>query len=218
MQVAQQLFENGYITYHRSDSPRLSEDAVLLLRSLIRRLYGREFLPEKPFSYKAKGGAQDAHEAIRPTNLTPEGAPDALRAKLSPQQLKLYTLIWKRTLACQMAPAVWDTQSVTFVNESGTKFKTSGKVLKFEGWRKVYNAEAEEKEENVLPLLSEGEILQAKLKLLEEKTKPPSRYTEGSIVKWMEKTGVGRPSTYASTVRTLKKRGNKRYRGEKSQS
>ena len=106
-----------------------------------------------------------------------------------------------------MAPAIWDTQSVTFVNESGTKFKASGKVLKFEGWRKVYNAEAEEKEEGILPSLSEGEILQAKLKLLEEKTKPPSRYTEGSIVKWMEKTGVGRPSTYASTVKTLKKRG-----------
>jgi len=207
MQVAQQLFENGYITYHRSDSPRLSEDAVLLLRSLIKRLYGKDFLPEKPFSYKAKDGAQDAHEAIRPTKLTPEGAPDVLREKLTPQQLKLYTLIWKRTLACQMAPAVWDTQNVVFTNELGTKFKASGKILRFDGWRRVYNAEAEEGDEGILPSLSEGETLQAKLKLLEEKTKPPSRYTEGSIVKWMEKTGVGRPSTYAVTIRTLKKRG-----------
>jgi DNA topoisomerase-1 len=207
MQVAQQLFENGYITYHRSDSPRLSEDAVSKLRSLIDELYSRDYLPEKPYVYKAKGDAQDAHEAIRPTNLTPQGAPEALKDKLTPQQLKLYTLVWKRALACQMSPAVWNTQTVVLQNGLGTKFTAKGKVLVFEGWRKVYNAEVDEDGEGILPDLQVGELLPAKLSLKEDKTKPPSRYSEGSIVKWMEKTGVGRPSTYASTVKTLKKRG-----------
>ena len=206
MQVAQQLFENGYITYHRSDSPRLSEEAVGFLRSLIPRLYGREYLPEKPHSYKAKSGAQDAHEAIRPTKLTPEGSPEALKDKLTPQQLKLYSLIWKRTLASQMKEAVWNVQTVVLQNGLGTKFTAKGKTLVFEGWRKVYDAEVEEDGEGILPDLQAGELLRAEVGLKEDKTKPPSRYSEGSIVKWMEKTGVGRPSTYASTVKTLKKR------------
>ena len=207
MKVAQELFENGYITYHRSDSPRLSEDAVLMLRNLVNQLYGKEYLPEKPYVYKAKGDAQDAHEAIRPTRLTPEGAPDALKDKLTPQQLKLYTLIWKRAVACQMSPAVWNTQTVVLQNDLGTNFTAKGKTLVFEGWRKVYNAEVDEDGEGLLPDLQVGELLPARVKLKEDKTKPPSRYSEGSIVKWMEKTGVGRPSTYASTVKTLKKRG-----------
>ncbi len=207
MKIAQELFENGYITYHRSDSPRLSEDAVLMLRNLINQLYGKEYLPEKPYIYKAKGDAQDAHEAIRPTNLTPQGAPEVLRGRLTPQQLKLYTLIWKRAVACQMSPAVWNTQTVVLQNDLGTKFTAKGKALVFEGWRRVYNAEVDEEGEGILPDLQAGEFLRAEVKLKEDKTKPPSRYSEGSIVKWMEKTGVGRPSTYASTVKTLKKRG-----------
>ena len=206
MKVAQELFENGYITYHRSDSPRLSEEAVGSLRSLIPRLFGKDYLPAKPFTYKAKEGAQDAHEAIRPTKLTPEGAPENLKDKLTPQQLKLYTLIWKRTLASQMKEAVWNTQTVVFQNDRGVKFTAKGKTLVFEGWRKVYDAEVEEDGEGILPELKVGEKLPAKLRLREDKTKPPSRYTEGSLVKWMEKTGVGRPSTYASTVKTLKAR------------
>jgi len=206
MKVAQELFENGYITYHRSDSPRLSEEAVGFLRSLIPRLFGKDYLPAKPFTYKAKEGAQDAHEAIRPTKLTPEGAPENLKDKLTPQQLKLYTLIWKRTLASQMKEAVWNTQTVVFQNDRGVKFTAKGKTLVFEGWRKVYDAEVEEDGEGILPELKVGEKLPAKLRLREDKTKPPSRYTEGSLVKWMEKTGVGRPSTYASTVKTLKAR------------
>jgi len=207
MKVAQELFENGYITYHRSDSPRLSEEAVSMLRNLINQLYGKDYLPEKPYVYKAKGGAQDAHEAIRPTNLTPQGVPEALKNKLTPQQLKLYTLIWKRAVACQMSPAIWNTQSVVLQNDLRIKFTAKGKTLVFEGWRKVYSAEVEEDGERILPDLQVGEVLPAKVKLKEDKTKPPSRYSEGSIVKWMEKTGVGRPSTYASTVKTLKKRG-----------
>ncbi|ADU97704.1 DNA topoisomerase I (plasmid) [Thermovibrio ammonificans HB-1] len=206
MKVAQELFENGYITYHRSDSPRLSEEAVGFLRNLIPRLFGKDYLPAKPFVYKAKEGAQDAHEAIRPTKLTPEGAPENLKDRLTPQQLKLYTLIWKRTLASQMKEAVWNTQTVVLQNDRGVKFTAKGKTLVFEGWRKVYDAEVEEDGEGILPELRVGEKLPAKLRLKEDKTKPPARYTEGSLVKWLEKTGVGRPSTYASTVKTLKAR------------
>ena len=206
MRVAQELFENGFITYHRSDSPRLSEEAVGFLRSLIPRLYGKEYLPERPYTYKAKEGAQDAHEAIRPTRLTPEGSPENLKGELSPQQLKLYTLIWKRTLASQMKEAVWNTQTVVLQNSRGVKFTAKGKTLVFEGWRKVYDAEVEEDGEGILPGLKVGENFPAKLRLKKDETKPPPRYTEGSLVKWMEKTGVGRPSTYASTVKTLKAR------------
>ena len=205
MKIAQELFENGYITYHRSDSPRLSRDAILMLRSLISRIYGKEYLPEEPYIYKPKKEAQDAHEAIRPTRLTPEGIPEALKNKLTPQQWKLYDLVWKRAVASQMSPAVWDVQVVVLQNDLGTNFVAKGKTLVFEGWRKVYGEAINE--EGLLPDLRVGELLFAKLNLKEDKTKPPPRYSEGSIVKWMEKTGVGRPSTYASTVKTLKKRG-----------
>jgi DNA topoisomerase-1 len=228
MKIAQQLFENGFITYHRTDSPRLSTEAVQKIRKLIQVKCGEEYLPERAIEYKAKESAQDAHEAIRPVLLDLTGSSEKLRNKLNSAQWQLYSLIWRRTIMSQMKPAEWDYQKVVFENEEGVKFYAKGKVLIFEGWRKMQKSERleeglleellQDKQENqqedeqeeknmILPHLEKGEILRGNVSLKQKETRPPQRYSEATIVKWMEKTGVGRPSTYASTVKILKTRG-----------
>ncbi len=198
MRIAQRLYEQGYITYHRTDSPRLSEQAVKMIRDFIGTNFGKEYLPKKPRIYKAKGMVQDAHEAIRPTNmeLTPQ------QVELDEQSRKLYDLIWKRSLACQMASAIWEDVHV-ILKANGYELHAKGKSIVFDGWRKIYGYD-----EEVLPELEIGEELEAKdVQLLEKETQPPPRYTESTLIRTLEKLGIGRPSTYAVIVSTLKKRG-----------
>jgi DNA topoisomerase-1 len=190
MSVAQKLFEQGIITYHRTESERISEEGIKKLLKAVEKFFGNG----KRRQYKAKG--YDAHECIRPTD--PELTPERLKGI----ERKVYELIWKRSLASQMEDAVWEEVEVVVENEFGTKFKAKGRRLVEEGWRKLFPEKDKEIGE-----FKEGEEFTAKPKLLELKTKPPERYTEAGIVKWMEKTGVGRPSTFAQVVATLKKRG-----------
>ena len=217
MATAQKLYEGidigegsvGLITYMRTDSVALSSQAVQETREVITGLYGKEYTLAKPrvFENKAKN-AQEAHEAIRPTY--PAKTPAEVKKYLSSDQFKLYELIWKRTIACQMAEALLDQTSVEIGAGTGYTFRATGTVVRFPGFMKLYiegiDDESEEKE-GVLPPLSEGELLQL-LELLPEQhfTQPPPRYSEASLVKTLEEYGIGRPSTYASIMNTLLER------------
>ena len=213
MSIAQQLYEGveitgqgsvGLITYMRTDSLRLSEDALAAARDFIIGRYGAEYYPDKPRRFKTKAGAQDAHEAIRPTdvNLTPE----LVRKDLTQEQYRLYRLIWGRFTACQMANAVYDNVSVD-VASAGHTFRANYSELKFPGYTAVYEeAKDEESDElkNPLPSLSEGEILRLeKMQKEQQFTQPPARYTEATLIRAMEEKGIGRPSTYAPTISTI---------------
>jgi DNA topoisomerase-1 len=224
MQIAQQLYEGielggervGLITYMRTDSLNLAERAIQQAREVIARLYGPEHVPVKPKRHKSKAkNAQEAHEAIRPTDLTRK--PEDLAKYLDPDQLKLYDLVWKRTLACQMKPAeVERTRIEVTVEESGTKtvFGASGKRIVFPGFLRVYvegsddpDAELEDREK-ILPPLDVGDELRLQdLVVNDHETRPPARYTEASLVERLESEGVGRPSTYASIIGTIQDRG-----------
>lgn len=213
MSIAQQLYEGvdiegegtvGLITYMRTDSLRLSQEATDAARSFIAARYGERYVPEKTRVYKTKGNAQDAHEAIRPTNL--HLTPEEIHKSLTSDQLKLYRLIWSRFLACQMANAIYDTVSID-VTCSTHLFRASHQSLKFAGFTAVYVESKDEGEEALgspLPDLSEGEEVK---KRSEEKaqhfTQPPARFTEASLIKMLEELGIGRPSTYAPTVSTI---------------
>ncbi|MCD8050872.1 MAG: type I DNA topoisomerase [Clostridiales bacterium] len=216
MSIAQQLYEGvdiegegavGLITYMRTDSLRLSVEATDSARSFIRARYGAAYVPANTRVYKAKANAQDAHEAIRPTNV--ELAPDVARKSLTSDQYKLYKLIWSRFLACQMSNAVFDTVSIDVT--SGTHlFRASHQSMKFSGFTAVYVESKEEGEEAVgspLPDLAEGETVR---KTAEDKaqhfTQPPPRFTEATLIKLLEERGIGRPSTYAPTVSTIQDR------------
>ncbi|MDD5568409.1 MAG: type I DNA topoisomerase [Candidatus Omnitrophica bacterium] len=217
MLVAQQLYEGidlgadnpvGLITYMRTDSPRVAPEAIKEVREYIARSFGKEYLPEKPNSYKVKKLAQEAHEAIRPTFVSRH--PASLKNFLTPDQQKLYELIYNRFVASQMTPAVYSVTSV--VIEAGQyKFNASGSLLAFGGFMAVYNKTEEEDEadnnkpkKNVIPVLEKGDILELlKLSPSQHFTKPPARFSDSSLVKALEEEGIGRPSTYAPIIYTL---------------
>ncbi len=224
MGLAQRLYEGiemgkegavGLITYMRTDSTRVSDDAVKDARDFIAERYGREFLPAGPNIYKSKKDAQDAHEAIRPTSMA--FAPDVIERHLVEDEMKLYRLIWNRFVASQMMPALYD-QTTIDVSASGKNgvdytFRATGSVLKFEGFLKVYQEgkdQSDEEDEELkhrLPLVTEGEILRLKAIRPEQHfTEPPPRYNEATLVKRLEADGVGRPSTYASILSTIQER------------
>lgn len=206
MQVAQMLYENGFITYMRTDSTNLSEEALRGARALIESEFGKEFAHPEPRIYKTKvKNAQEAHEAIRPAG-EEFAHPDAVRARLGTEAFKLYDLIWKRTLACQMKDAA-GTRVVVQIDLEDARFRASGKTIDFPGFLRAYvegfddpDAELAE-QERILPKLSEGEVIETKdLEALEHTTQPPPRYTEGSLIKELERLGIGRPSTWATIV------------------
>ena len=213
MSIAQQLYEGididgegtvGLITYMRTDSLRLSDEALAAARGFIHSRYGAQYYPEKTRTFKTKGSAQDAHEAIRPSdvNLVPE----EIKKSLTAEQYKLYKLIWSRFLACQMANAVYDSLSID-VENSGYIFRASHSSLKFSGFTAVYEeGKDEENEERTSPLpdLKEGEPLTGKkLDKGQHFTQPPARYSEASLIRALEEKGIGRPSTYAPTISTI---------------
>jgi len=245
MQVAQKLYEGleikgqgsvGLITYMRTDAPRLANEALAEIRGWLAKEYGDAFVPEKPNLYRSKKGAQEAHEAIRPTAI--ERTPQSLRPFLSDEQFKLYDLIWKRAVASQATPAEFD-QTAVDIQSGRLGLRASGSVLRFPGWLKVYGRdEDDEAEEGRLPELEEGwqltvaappepvadgrpgamrpEAEEAPAEAPEEApksvrpeqhfTQPPPRYTDASLVKALEDENIGRPSTYATIVGSITKR------------
>ncbi len=208
MQVAQQLYEGvnlkgigprGLVTYIRTDSVRVSSQAVAAASSYIRDTYGAEYVGNNVFTNKNKA-MQDAHEAIRPSDVTLE--PEKIKDSLTQDQYKLYDLIWKRFVASRMAAAEFDTMQV-LINNGRYQFKASGARMTFDGWKKVYKTANPEGEVNI-PKIAEGEVLDLKRLIKEQKfTQPPARYTEASLVKEMEEKNIGRPSTYASIISVL---------------
>ncbi|MBD5560867.1 MAG: type I DNA topoisomerase [Clostridia bacterium] len=211
MMLAQRLYEglpleggvsSGLITYMRTDSTRISSEAQEEARSFIRERFGDDYVPEKPNTYRAKKNAQDAHEAIRPTSVA--NTPDRVRAFLTPDQHKLYTMIYNRFLASQMSEARYKTLAYV-IDAGGQTFKAAGSALEFSGHLAAY--ESEKNEENMLPMLGEGTVLKlVKLDPKQSFTQPPARYTEASLVKFLEEQGIGRPSTYATIISTIQDR------------
>lgn len=207
MRVAQSLFEGvnvpgkgltGLITYMRTDSLRLAPEAISAIRSTVLSRWGENYLPEKPNLFASSGRSQDAHEAIRPTD--PSLAPEGLREVLSPEQFRLYDMIWKRTVASQMAPARID-NTVLEALSGPYGLRQKGAVVRFDGWGKIWPIDS--KDDLISPAI-EGESLSVEDVLTERKeTKPPARFSEASLIKTLEDEGVGRPSTYASIVETL---------------
>lgn len=209
MILAQDLFESGLITYHRTDSTRVSEQAIKGIRELIMREFSEEFLPKKPRIYKSKNTQADAHEAIRITNFTNlEGQKKLLEEKnLTQEHFQLLKLIYERTLASQMEDAIFERTNIMF-DIGGYNFLASGSVILFKGYKAIYDIEDEEEEINTIPTFKTGEENNIEKIDIEEKfTKPPSRYTEASLVKKLEELGIGRPSTYATIIKTIKERG-----------
>ena len=223
MMIAQRLYEGidlgdegtvGLITYMRTDSPQVSNDALVEVRELISKNYGKEFLPESPNTYKSKKTAQEAHEAIRPTSVARH--PDEIKKYLQEDEYKVYKLIWQRFVASQMNPAVFDqtTVEIDAKNVDSTyRFRVTGSVLKFEGFLKVYEESKDAKDEedealkHKLPALVEGQKLTLKgLNPEQHFTEPPPRYNEASLVKELEERGIGRPSTYAAIIGTIQER------------
>jgi DNA topoisomerase-1 len=209
MQVAQSLYETGHITYMRTDSTHLATVAIEAARRLVASQYGKQYLPEKPRSYQTKvKNAQEAHEAIRPAG-HPFDFPEALRSELSPDQFKLYDLIWKRTIASQMADARG--RRITITAQLGAAlFQVSGKTIDFPGYLRAYVEGSDDPEgeltdqEEVLPSVVAGEVLTCReLQPKSHTTKPPSRYSEASLTRALEEMGIGRPSTYASIIDTI---------------
>ena len=225
MQIAQKLYQGieidgetiGLITYMRTDGTNLSKDAVSAFRDYIKEEIGNEYLPENSLNYSGKKAknAQEAHEAIRPTDIII--TPRSVKKYLSPDQNKLYDLIWSRALSSQMESAKFDRNTITISSDDNdTICKASGSVLKFDGFLKVYSNPSKDEDESILPAMSKGPInIEA---LLDEQhfTQPPPRYSEASLVKKLEELGIGRPSTYASIISTIANRGyaevlNKRF-------
>ncbi len=222
MQVAQQLYEGielgsegavGLITYMRTDSVRVSDTAIDAARDFVRSKHGDDYLPAKPnvYSSKKKSKVQDAHEAVRPSE--PSRTPESVKAFLSPEQLKLYRLIWQRFVASQMNPAVYDTTTIDFLVEEDYLFRATGSVVKFDGYHAIYHEAKEEEEEATLddmspvPALDKGDEAKVKeIKPNQHFTDPPPRFSEASLVKELEGQGIGRPSTYSSIIKTLKDR------------
>jgi len=223
MMLAQRLYEGvevgkdtvGLITYMRTDSTRIADDAIADVRHFITERWGREFVPDSPNTYKSKKDAQDAHEAIRPTSMA--YTPEMVERYLAVDEMKVYRLIWNRFVASQMVPALYD-QTTIDVSARGNNgmdytFRATGSVLKFEGFLKIYQEgkdQADEEDEEMkhrLPAVSEGERLRFRaIKPEQHFTEPPPRYNEATLVKRLEADGVGRPSTYASILSTIQER------------
>lgn len=209
MKIAQELYEGvdvegvgavGLITYMRTDSLRISDEAKAAAEKYIRTVWGQNYLPDKPRVYKSKKNAQDAHEAIRPS--MPEFSPQRVKSSLTADQYKLYNLIWNRFMASQMANAVLDTVSVD-IEANGCIFRASGHSVKFDGFMILYN-DSDDDSEKMLPELAEGDILElVSLDGNQHFTQPPPRFTEASLIKTLEENGIGRPSTYAPTITTI---------------
>ena len=213
MMVAQQLYEGvslgrsgsvGLITYMRTDSTRISASAQNEASEFIEKEFGKEYCLTSKRAVKNADGAQDAHEAIRPSSVL--RTPDSIASYLTKDQLKLYTLIWSRFVASQMTAAVYDTVQVD-LEQNNHVFKANGSTIKFAGYQKVYQDNAEAKKGNVLPEMQVGDEVQlAKLNPEQHFTQPPARYSEATLIKTLEEIGVGRPSTYAPTIETIQKR------------
>jgi len=219
MRIAQQLYEGialgeqgsvGLITYMRTDSVNLAEDALHEIRRLIGERFGADQMPAQPARYKTKSkNAQEAHEAIRPTSAF--NTPERVKPFLTPEQFKLYEMIWKRTIACQMIPALLDTVSVDLAAGDAGVFRATGSTVRDPGFMRVYREDVDEPtgedDERRLPPLEEGErIPLADIAAEQHFTEPPPRYSEASLVKTLEEYGIGRPSTYASIISTLQER------------
>ena len=204
MTVAQRLYEAGHITYMRTDSTNLSKDAVDAARTYIGKEFGAKYLPKDPLSYSSKEGAQEAHEAIRPSDVSAK--PGTLTG-LETDAERLYDLIWRQFLACQMTDAEYTSTSLT-VAAADFELRTRGRILRFDGFTRVMSVAGKEKEDLVLPDVAVGEILS--LVALDPKqhfTKPVARFSEASLVRELEKRGIGRPSTYAAIISTIQDRG-----------
>ncbi|MGO1692671.1 MAG: type I DNA topoisomerase [Marinobacter sp.] len=217
MMLAQRLYEAGYITYMRTDSTNLSQDAISGCRDYIRDQFGSRYLPENPKVYGSKEGAQEAHEAIRPTEATRQAS---AISGLEKDAEKLYELIWRQFVACQMSEAEFLSTSIVVAN-GDYELRTRGRIIKFDGFLKVAPQSAKKEEDISLPDIKVGEALSLeKLEPTQHFTKPAPRFTEASLVKELEKQGIGRPSTYASIISTIQDRGyvrlqNRRFYAEK---
>lgn len=217
MMLAQRLYEAGYITYMRTDSTNLSQDAINSCREFINKQFGQKYLPDSPRVYGSKEGAQEAHEAIRPTEV---GRRPSDISGLEKDAEKLYDLIWRQFIACQMADAEFLSTSVVVAN-GDYELRTRGRIIKFEGFLKAAPQSAKKDEDVALPDIKVGEDLDlVRLDPTQHFTKPAPRYTEASLVKELEKQGIGRPSTYASIISTIQDRGyvrlqNRRFYAEK---
>ncbi len=225
MQIAQKLYQGieiegetvGLITYMRTDGTNISKEAVSDFRNFIKNIYGNEYLPKDPLNYSGKKAknAQEAHEAIRPTDIV--NSPDKVKKYLSPDQHKVYDLIWSRALSSQMQSAQFDRNTITITSDDKeTVLKTNGSVVKFDGYLKIYKDPKKEDGESILPKMSKGPV--NIIKVIDEQhfTQPPPRYSEASLVKKLEELGIGRPSTYASIISVISTRGyvetfNKRF-------
>ena len=216
MQIAQRLYQGieidgetvGLITYIRTDGANVSKDAVPLFRDYIKKEYGDEYLPKEPLNYSGKKAknAQEAHEAIRPTDII--RSPDKIKKYLSPDQNKLYDLIWSKALSSQMESAKFDRNTITInSNDGGTICKASGSVIKFDGFLKVFKDKKKDDSDKILPEVSKGSVNIEELIDEEHFTQPPPRYSEASLVKKLEELGIGRPSTYASIISVISTRG-----------
>ncbi len=216
MMVAQQLYEGitlgkqgtvGLITYMRTDSTRIADTAKAEAAAFIEDTYGKEFSRHDHRKIKNAQGAQDAHEAVRPTSVL--RTPDELKQYLDKDQLKLYTLIWSRFVASQMTPAILDTMKVT-LEQNGVIFIANGSKIKFKGFMQVYvegRDDGKEEKENILPELEEGDVVQSvDIEPKQHFTQPPARFSEATLIRALEENGVGRPSTYAPTLDTIQRR------------
>lgn len=214
MTLAQRLYEAGYITYMRTDSTHLSEDALTMCREYIGKKFGKRYLPEEPLRYSARAGAQEAHEAIRPTEVS-TSATDLQNMERDAE--RLYALIWQHFVACQMPPAQY-LSSLISVAAGDFELRTKGRIMQFDGYMRVLPTK---EEDVVLPAVEVGETLALqKLDPVQHFTKPSPRYTEASLVKELEKRGIGRPSTYAAIISTIQERGyvnveNRRFYAQK---
>lgn len=218
MRAAQSLYENGYITYMRTDSVTLSKEAIFAARDCVKSSFGSEYLADSPKQYATtSAGAQEAHECIRPAGSTFRNPAD-LAGVLPADQLKLYTLIWQRTLASQMADATGFTATVKLDALAGSfgtaNFQASGTVIEFAGFMKVFGGFSEDEQSKALPPMANGDVLKAlQVSADGHETQPPARYTEASLVKTLEAKEIGRPSTYASIISTIIDRGYVYERG-----
>ena len=217
MMMAQRLYEAGHITYMRTDSTNLSQDALNMVRGYIGDSFGEKYLPKAPNQYSSKENSQEAHEAIRPSdvNMVAEQLKD-----MEADAQKLYQLIWRQFVACQMTPAKYDSTTLT-VKAGDYQLRAKGRTLRFDGWTKVMPALRKGDEDRTLPFVEIGSDLDLQQLLPSQHfTKPPARYSEASLVKELEKRGIGRPSTYASIISTIQDRGyvrveNRRFYAEK---
>ena len=217
MMLAQRLYEAGYITYMRTDSTNLSKEAVEACREYIDSEFGKKYLPEQPISYSSKEGAQEAHEAIRPSDVNTKATQ---LSNMERDAERLYLLIWQQFVACQMTPAEYTSTTVT-VAASGYELRARGRVVRFDGFTKVLPVQSKKEDDGILPDVKVGDDLGLnEVQPSQHFTKPTARYTEAALVKELEKRGIGRPSTYASIISTIQDRGyvqveNRRFYAQK---